>query len=53
MNEEEVELVMELVIQDQARELIDGILIENGPSDRLMALKRLEMKLIHVKTGPS
>jgi len=38
--------LLRLVVKAEAEEMIDGILIENSPSTRMVFLKSLEIKLI-------
>ena len=48
---EQINVLMKLVVEEQAREMIDGILIESGPLPELVELKRLEVELIKMKAG--
>ena len=46
MDEQDYDELLKLVVKAQAEEMIDGILIQNSPSNRLINLKQLEIKLI-------
>ena len=49
LDEQDYDELLKLVVKAQAEEMIDGILIQNSPSNRLISLKRLEVKLIQAK----
>ena len=43
--------LIDLVVVAMASEIVDGMLVANSPSTRLVNLKRLEMKLIRARDG--
>jgi hypothetical protein len=46
LDKQDYEELIALVVRAQAIEIVDSMLIENSPSNRLISLKQLEMKLI-------
>ena len=42
--------IIQLVIEDQARVMIDNLLIQSGVSNDMLELKQLEMKLILIRS---
>ena len=45
----DIDMLIELVIEEQAREMIDSMLIEAGVTEKTKALKGLEMRLYRIK----